>query len=149
MSTGARTILLVEDNEDDIFLMRRAFSSADIANPVQIVNDGQSAIDYLSGIGGFADRNAYPIPIIVFLDVKLPHRSGHDVLTWIRRRKELDPLIVIMLTASNEPSDINRSYSLGANSYLVKPPTPEQLQAMAKAFKWYWIEHNQYLDERL
>ena len=113
------------------------------------MNDGQSAIDYLSGIGEFADRNAYPIPIIVFLDVKLPHRSGHDVLTWIRRRKELDPLIVIMLTASNEPSDINRSYSLGANSYLVKPPTPEQLQAMAKAFKWYWIEHNQYLDERL
>jgi CheY-like chemotaxis protein len=143
MTTG-RTILLVEDNEDDVFLMERALKGAGIANPLQIVSDGQEAIDYLSGTGKFADRAAYPLPAVVFLDLKLPLRTGHEVLAWIRERSEFETLVAVVLTSSNEPSDVRRCYSLGANSYLVKPPTPEQLLDMAKSFKWYWLEYNKF-----
>jgi CheY-like chemotaxis protein len=135
---------LVEDNEDDVFLMKRALNGAQVINPLLVAEDGQEAVDYLSGAGKFADRTKYPLPAVVFLDLKLPFLSGHDVLTWIRRQKDLDTLVVIVLTSSNEPSDLSRCYALGANSYVVKPPTPEQLEDLAKAFKWYWLEYNEF-----
>ena len=139
--TASRAILLVEDNEDDLFLMKRALLSARIVNPVLVVETGQEAMDYLGGAGKFADRDNYPVPAVVFIDLKLPFVFGHEVLAWIRRRKEFESLVVIVLTSSNEASDLNRCYSLGANSYLVKPPTAEQLEALAKAFKWQWLEY--------
>lgn len=144
MTTTNRALLLVEDNEDDVFLMKRALKSARIVNPLLVVEDGQEALDYLGGAGKFADRNQYPLPAVVFLDLKLPFISGHDVLAWIRRQKQLEFMVVIVLTSSNEASDLSRCYALGANSYLVKPPTPEQLDDLAKAFKWYWLEYNQF-----
>src|ERR1051325_8386004 len=140
MMTANRALLLVEDNEDDVFLMRRALKGANVANPLFVAEDGQQALDYLGGVGKYNDRGRYPLPAVVFLDLKLPLISGHDVLAWIRRQAELDNVIVIVLTSSNEASDLNRCYSLGANSYLVKPPTPEQLEELAKAFRWYWLE---------
>ncbi len=139
--TASRAILLVEDNEDDLFLMKRALRSARIVNPVIVVETGQEAMDYLGGAGKFADRDSYPSPAVVFIDLKLPLVFGHEVLAWIRRRKEFESLVLIVLTSSNEASDLNRCYSLGANSYLVKPPTTEQLEALAKAFKWQWLEY--------
>lgn len=139
--TANRTILLVEDNKDDVFLMKRALDRARIVNPVIVVENGQEAMDYLSGAGKFADRDSYPIPAVIFLDLKLPFLFGHEVLAWIRRRKEFESLVVIVLTSSNEASDLSRCYSLGANSYLVKPPTAEQIEALAKAFKWQWLEY--------
>ena len=139
--TTKLTILLVEDNKDDVFLMERALQAARIANPVIVVETGQQAMDYLAGAGRFADRERYPLPAVVFLDLKLPFAYGHEVLAWIRRQKEFESLIVIVLTSSNEASDLSRCYSLGANSYLVKPPTGEQLEALAKAFKWQWLEY--------
>lgn len=144
MTTTNRALLLVEDNEDDVFLMKRALKSARIVNPLLVVEDGQEALDYLGGAGKFADRDQYPLPAVVFLDLKLPFISGHDVLAWIRRQKQLEFMVVIVLTSSNEASDLSRCYALGANSYLVKPPTPEQLDDLAKAFKWYWLEYNQF-----
>jgi len=144
MTTTNRALLLVEDNEDDVFLMKRALKGARVANPLFVVEDGQQALDYLGGAGKFADREQYPLPAVVFLDLKLPLLSGHDVLAWIRRQRELESLVVIVLTSSNEPSDLNRCYALGANSYVVKPPTPEQLEELAKAFKWYWLEYNRF-----
>ena len=137
--TSSRTILLVEDNADDVFLMERALRAARIVNPMIVVESGQEAMDYLSGAGNFADRGAYPLPAVMFLDLKLPFVYGHDVLAWIRQRREFESLIVIILTSSNEARDLSRCYALGANSYLVKPPTSEQIEAMAKAFKWQWI----------
>jgi CheY-like chemotaxis protein len=137
-----RAILLVEDNEDDVFLMKRALKGARVMNDLYVVEDGQAAQDYLAGANKFADRSAYPLPAVVFLDLKLPLISGHDVLAWIRRRKEFDSLVVIVLTSSNEAWDVSRCYALGANSYVVKPPTTEQLEELAKAFKWYWLEYN-------
>ena len=145
--TTNRSILLVEDNEDDVFLMKRALKGANVVNPLHVVEDGQEAVDYLGGAGKFADRESYPLPAVVFLDLKLPFISGHDVLAWIRRQKDLESLVVIVLTSSNEASDLTRCYALGANSYLVKPPTPEQLEDLAKAFKWYWLEYNQFSDD--
>ena len=142
--TTNRAILLVEDNEDDVFLMKRALKGANVVNPLYVVDDGQEALDYLGGVGKFADRTNYPLPVVVFLDLKLPYISGHDVLAWTRRQKELESLVVIVLTSSNEASDLNRCYALGANSYLVKPPTPDQLEDLARAFKWYWLEYNQF-----
>jgi CheY-like chemotaxis protein len=144
MVTTTRSLLLVEDNEDDVFLMRRALHGANVVNPLQVVEDGQEALDYLSGKGKFADREQFPVPAVVFLDLKLPFISGHDVLAWIRKQKEFETLVVIVLTSSNEASDLSRCYALGANSYLVKPPTPEQLDDLAKAFKWYWLEYNHF-----
>jgi CheY-like chemotaxis protein len=146
MTTTNRALLLVEDNEDDVFLMKRALKGSRVVNPLFVVEDGQEAVDYLGGAGKFADRDQYPLPAVVFLDLKLPFISGHDVLAWIRRQRELESLVVIVLTSSNEPSDLNRCYALGANSYVVKPPTPEQLEELAKAFKWYWLEYNQFDD---
>jgi len=142
--TTNRAILLVEDNEDDVFLMQRALKGARVINPLFVVEDGQEAVDYLGGAGKFGDRETYPLPAIVFLDLKLPLISGHDVLAWVRRQKELESLVVIVLTSSNEASDLSRCYALGANSYLVKPPTPEQLEDLANAFRWYWLEYNRF-----
>jgi len=137
-------ILLVEDNEDDVFLMRRALKEASVQPPLQVVEDGQQAIDYLCGTGQYADRALYPLPLVVFLDLKLPLRSGHEVLQWIRAQPLFESLVVVVLTSSDEPKDVSRCYQLGANSYIVKPPTSEQLNDLAKAFKWYWLEYNRF-----
>ena len=133
-TTNPAALLLVEDNEDDVFFMRRALTGAHVINPLYVVEDGQAAVDYLAGAGKYADRDSYPLPAVLFLDLKLPYLSGHEVLAWIRRQKELDALLVIVLTSSNEASDLSRCYALGANSYLVKPPTPDQLEELAKSF---------------
>jgi CheY-like chemotaxis protein len=142
--TTSGTILLVEDNEDDVFLMKRALKGAGVTNPLQVVEDGQQAIDYLSGTGQFSNREQFPIPAIVFLDLKLPILRGLEVLDWIRQQPHLEDVVVVVLTSSNEPYDLKEAYRLGANSYLVKPPTADQLIDLAKAFRWYWLEFNQF-----
>src|SRR6476660_7885214 len=125
--TPASAILLVEDNDDDVFLMKHALASAGVSNAVLVVESGQRAVDYLSGEGPYSDRSRYPMPAVVFLDLKLPLMSGHEVLAWIRAQRQLESLVVVVLTSSNEPSDVRRAYSLGANSYLMKPLTAAQL----------------------
>jgi CheY-like chemotaxis protein len=139
-----QTLLLVEDSADDQFIMNRALKTAGVTNPVQIVEDGEEAVDYLSGTGKFADRAQYPLPALVFLDLKLPMRSGIEVLRWMRSRPELQGIVVVVLTSSDSPADIAEAYRTGANSYLVKPPTADDLIAMAKSFKWYWLEYNRF-----
>jgi CheY-like chemotaxis protein len=142
--TTSGAILLVEDNEDDVFLMKRALKNAGIVNRLLVTEDGQDALDYLSGQGKYANRDEFPIPAIVFLDLKLPLKRGLDVLAWIRGQSHLESVVVVVLTSSNEPTDLKEAYRLGANSYVVKPPTAQQLLDMAKAFKWYWLEFNQF-----
>jgi CheY-like chemotaxis protein len=139
---NSNLILLVEDNEDDAFFMQRALHDAGIANPVRLLEDGRQAIEYLGGTGEFADRAANPLPMVVFLDLKLPFKSGHEVLEWIRKQPQFAKLIVIVLTSSSEPVDLNRAYKNGANSYVVKPPTPEQLTDLAKSFDLWWLRQN-------
>jgi CheY-like chemotaxis protein len=142
----SKSLLLVEDNEDDQFIMRRALEGAGLINPLIIVEDGESVVQYLQGAGKYSDRATYPMPALIFLDLKLPLRSGLDVLKWIRSQPELTAVVVVVLTSSSEARDITMSYRLGANSYLVKPPTPCDLLEMAKAFKWFWLEFNHFAE---
>jgi CheY-like chemotaxis protein len=148
MRKPSGAILLVEDSEDDVFLMKRALQKAGITNPLFVSEDGQDAIDYLSGAGPYTDRAQFPIPALVFLDLKLPQIRGHEVLAWIREQPHFHNLVVVVLTSSNEPHDLKESYRLGANSYVVKPPTADQLLDLAKAFKWYWLEYNEFEPSR-
>jgi CheY-like chemotaxis protein len=126
----ATTILLVEDNQDDVFLMERALRKAAIANPIQVVNDGGSAIDYLAGKGRFAVRENFPLPGLIFLDLKLPYFDGFEVLEWMRAQPALSSTMVVILSSSGESRDRERANALGVRSYLVKPPTPDKLIAL-------------------
>ena len=119
----SRTILLVEDNEDDVFIFSRAIKQGRIPNPIQVASDGDSAIAYLKGAENFSDRTMFPLPFLILLDLKMPGLGGMDVLKWIREQPHLEMVSVIMLTSSAEHRDIARAYQLGARSYLVKPPT--------------------------
>jgi CheY-like chemotaxis protein len=139
-----QTLLLVEDNEDDQFIMKRALERAGVVNPLIILEDGRKAIDYLAGAGQFRDRSQYPLPALIFLDLKLPLKSGLEVLQWTREQRELQTIVVVVLTSSDRPSDIKAAYQAGANSYLVKPPTATELAELAKSFKWYWLEYNKF-----
>jgi CheY-like chemotaxis protein len=137
-------ILLVEDNENDVLFMKRMMRVAEIGHPLQVVTDGQQAIDYLSGTGKFADRNEFPVPCLVLLDLKLPFRSGLEVLAWIREQPNYRPLVVLILSTSRESGDIERAYRLGANAYLVKPHDVGQLGELMKAVKLFWLTFNEF-----
>ncbi len=134
-------ILYAEDEEDDIFLLQRAFTRVGITNVFKAVKDGQEAIDYLSGAGRFADRKEYPLPGLILLDLNLPRKSGFDVLKWIREQPELRPILVIC-SSSGQPQDIQMSYQLGANGYVRKPANFDQLLVQAQAIKDYWLTQN-------
>ena len=136
-----RTVLLVEDEPNDVFFMQQAMKKADIANPIQVASDGQQAIDYFKGAGKFANREEFPLPCLVLLDLKLPYVMGLDVLKWIRQQPEL-PVIVVILSSSKEEADIATAYRLGANGYLVKPPDLDKLLDMAKSIKDFWLTQN-------
>jgi len=132
-------ILLVEDDHNDVLLVKRAFQKAKIVNPIVVLNDGEQAISYLAGREPYVGR---ALPMFVLLDLKLPRKSGHEVLEWLRQQQTLKRLPVIVLTASSESSDINRAYDLGANSYLVKPVTFDALVEMVKTLNLYWLIFN-------
>jgi CheY-like chemotaxis protein len=144
MNLRCGAILLVEDNENDVYFMKRAFKTAEISNALHVVGDGQSAIDYIAGNGVYADRAQFPQPCLVLLDLKLPRKSGIEVLTWIRQQSQSRTVIVIVLTTSREPHDIVTAYQLGANSFLVKPNDVLQLIEIVKAMKRFWLEFNEF-----
>lgn len=140
MATG--TILLVEDNPVDVLLIRRAMKQAQVVNPVQVVNDGDAAVQYLQGSDEYIDRSAYPLPMLVLLDLKLPRRNGLEVLQWLREQPLLKRLPVVILTSSGETPDLERAYDLGVNSYLVKPVEFEALRHLIGALTHYWSTLN-------
>lgn len=137
------TILLVEDNEDDVELILNAFGKAEVLNPVQIVTDGDQAIAYLSGEGPFVDRGAYPMPSLILLDLKLPRRSGFEVLEFAKSHPRTRLAPVVVLTSSNQNGDIRKAYEMGANSYLVKPVRRDALIEMMRALDTYWLGLNE------
>lgn len=143
MSGELRTILVVEDERNDVFFLEYAFQEAGIKNPLQAVADGQEAIDYLAGIGKYANRLRYPVPCLVLLDLKLPLKTGFDVLRWIRQQPPLQALVVIVLSSSRESRDVDEAYRLGARSYLVKPLSMKERFEVAKAIKHYWLHLNE------
>jgi len=137
------TILLVEDSADDVFFMQRALKLAGTTASVQVAEDGQIAIDYLSGEGPFANRAEFPLPILILLDLRMPRVPGFEVLKWLRNIEEFSCLPVIILSSSREESDMKRAYALGANSFLVKTGDGKQLNDMVKTLVDYWLKFNQ------
>lgn len=131
-------ILLVEDTEDDVFLMKRALKIVGIQNPLSVVEDGQKAIDYLAGQNGYGDRSRFPYPKYVFLDLKLPVRSGFDVLKWINAQSILRKPLIFVLTSSNSPLDMTRVKEMGGDSYIVKPPCAETFDRLSQLFGIEW-----------
>jgi len=137
-----KTVLLVEDSPSDVYFLKTACDRAEIPHRLSIVSDGDEAIDYLTGIGEFADRQRHPLPDLIFLDIKLPRRDGHEVLQWLRHQPAFRHLPVIMLTGSDEPSDIERAYKLGVTSYLMKNADPKEFGAGVRVILKYWLELN-------
>jgi CheY-like chemotaxis protein len=135
-------ILHVEDDPNDVLLVGLAFRKSDIGAIMQVVNDGEQAVQYLAGQGAYSNRQTFPLPTIVLLDLKLPRRSGLEVLSWVRGQDDLRRLPIIMLTSSNQQGDITKAYDLGINSFLVKPSALEELTDMVRKICGYWLELN-------
>jgi len=140
--------LLVEDNERDIDLMRRAFSRLQLGNPFHVVRDGEEAMDYLLGQGLYANREEFPLPFLILLDIHLPKRDGFEVLQWLRKTPGLKHILVVVLSGREDDADIQRAYALGANSYLIKPGDPAHLQEMIGLLQKYWTTINRIVEFR-
>lgn len=137
---GKNIILIVEDSPDDIFLIRRALARARVVNPIYFLKNGEEAISYLSGKGEFSDREKYPLPILILLDLRLPRVSGFELIKWIRSQKKPISLIpLVVFTISSQDHDINKAYELGANSYIVKPFYMRGLIEVVKGLELYWV----------
>lgn len=134
------TVLLAEDNENDILMMRRAFTQAAIPNPLFVVRDGQEAIDYLAGNGKYAERAAHPLPRLLLLDLRMPWMDGFDVLAWLRTQPRFNNLPVIVLTSSKLQADIERSLDLGVYDYRVKPQSYEDLVRLLNDVRTCWLD---------
>jgi CheY-like chemotaxis protein len=135
ISEPAPVTLLIDDDEDDVFFMTRAMKEAGIESTLQVARDGLTAMDYLRRSGEFTDRRKSPTPGLIFLDLKLPKVPGLDVLRWVREQPEFAKIIIIVLTSSVAPFDLNRALQLGANSVLEKPPTATKILELARAFR--------------
>ncbi|MDF5709939.1 MAG: response regulator [Nostoc sp. S4] len=143
MNANQQTILLAEDDSDQVLLICRALHKANLMQHLQVVSNGEAAISYLCGEGEYADRERYPLPILVLLDLKMPRKSGFEVLEWLKQQPKLKRLPVIVLTTSKERTDVHKAYDLGVNSYLVKPVAFSDLTAMIKLLDAYWLNLNQ------
>lgn len=139
-----RNILLVEDDSADALLIRRALEKTGLDFKFFRLKHGDEAIEYLSGAPPFSQSEAQPLPDVILLDIKLPRRSGFEVLQWIRSQSAaVSRIPVVMLTSSRHMVDVNRAYDLRANGYLTKPETAHQLQEMLLDFKKYWLRWNE------
>jgi CheY-like chemotaxis protein len=137
-----KTILVAEDNEDDAYLLKRALSRAGIKVEAQIVPDGEQALAYLKGKNHYGDRQRFPFPWLTLLDIKMPRKTGLEVLKEIRNDPGLTRLPVILFTSSDEPRDIDRAFDLHANSYLVKSADLVSLENLLRKVEEYWIVLN-------
>jgi len=134
-----QAVLYAEDDDNDAFLMKRAFRLAAIPNPLRIAGDGQQAIEYFTGTGQYSNGVEHPRPCLVLLDLKMPLKSGLDVLKWIRADAAA-MIPVLMLSSSNQSSDIAQAYVAGANAFLIKPGNPAELLTMVRGIKRFWLE---------
>ena len=141
--TKNHSVLLVEDDPDDVLLTQRAFRKLGVPTSMQVVGDGEQALAYLMGGGDYADRERFPLPDLMLLDLKLPRRSGFEVLEWLRAQPGLRRLPVVVLTGSRESVDVNRALDLGANSYLVKPVGFDDLLEVVRTLRLYWLGLNE------
>ena len=131
-------VLVAEDNPDDALLLRRALEKAGIHARLKLVSDGEEMLLYLQAKGAYADRASNPMPSLIILDLKMPRRSGLEVLAWLSENSELSVVPTIVLSASNLDKDVRTAYDLGANTYFVKPSTFEELVETMRMVETYW-----------
>jgi CheY-like chemotaxis protein len=137
-------ILVADDDAQDTMLVKMAVERASLNLKLESVGDGEEAINYLLGKSHFADRQAHPFPKMLLLDLKMPRLSGFDVLDFVRREPALRQLPVVIFSSSDDPKDIRRAYEGGANSYLCKPHSNDDLSALLKALEDYWCKFNHF-----
>jgi len=135
-------VLLAEDDENDVLLFNRAIKSSSFACEVNSVSDGQEAIDYLQSNPPFQDKQAFPFPRFLILDLKMPRRSGFEVLEWLQEHPECKIIPTIVFSSSKMADDIKRAYQLGANSYFTKPNDYEELKSFFQLMLNYWARAN-------
>jgi CheY-like chemotaxis protein len=141
-SDGQPFILIAEDIENDVELLRRSFKQAGLSVPMHVVEDGEECIAYLEGTGKYTNRDEYPLPDLLLLDLKMPKVNGFDVLKWIRSQPSLSSLRVVILTSSERIRDINLAYGLGANSFLTKPLNFTEFSNTIQAMYKFWMEQS-------
>lgn len=135
-------LLLAEDDENDVLLFTRAIKNTGMACEVKSVSDGQQAIDYLQGAPPFEDKQIFPFPRFLILDLKMPRRSGFEVLEWLQEHPECKIVPTIVFSSSKIADDVKRAYQLGANSYFTKPNDYEELKAVFLIMLNYWGRAN-------
>ena len=140
--TSEPVLLLVEDSGDDLRLLQRFFAKAGLRQPIRSVPDGVEAMSYLLGHRVYADRERYPQPNLLLIDINMPRVNGLELMSWLRTQPDFDHLIVVALSSSSDQQEINRAYQMGAHSYLLKPTAPDELESVIKAFCDYWIRSN-------
>ena len=140
MAKDRPTLLIVEDNEDDIFFVERIFKQIGARCELRFARDGMEAIAYLGGEGAFKDRAKYPMPTIILMDLKMPRRNGFEVLEWMHNQPEIKLIPTIVVTSSTLQEDVTRAYRLGANAVMNKPVDKDSLLQMLKSFHIYWTD---------
>ncbi|MGV3771516.1 MAG: response regulator [Verrucomicrobiales bacterium] len=133
-------ILIVDDDEDDVLLLKTALGDAGINSNLRVVNDGEQAVSYLSGAGKYVNRQEYPLPTLVLLDLNMPKKSGFEVLEWIRQQPVLKRLPIVVLSSATQRPQINRAYELGANAYMAKITKFDDFVERIKILHRYWLQ---------
>jgi CheY-like chemotaxis protein len=134
------TILVIEDDANDLFFLKRAFSTLHRQCEMQAVGDGAEAIDYLRGVDDYADRERFPMPTLILMDLKMPRVDGFEFLAWLRREPGLKMIPVVVFSSSNLPQDVRRAYDLGANSFVVKAGDHNALPQTLNTLASYWLD---------
>lgn len=137
MATGA-PVLIADDSESDIFFLLRAFATSKVKNPVYVVRSGAEAIEYLAGRGKFSNRDRYPLPKIVFLDLKMPPPDGLEVLRWKEKHPGLPRMLWVAMSNFDIVKTINEAYATGATTFLTKPLDAADVKNLIEAFDEYW-----------
>ncbi len=138
-NSGPLVLLLAEDEENDVVLFKRALRKAGVNVVLERVSDGEEAIDHLKGSGKFNDRLNHPFPDLVVVDLKMPRKTGFEVIEWVRA-SAAKRLRVLVLTSSQEKRDVNKAFDFGANGYMTKPHNFEDLVSLIKSMHAFWAE---------
>lgn len=133
------TIMVVDDDPNDLFLIERAFRAIGVNDPIHTINGGLEAIAYIKGEGKFSDRKVYAYPTFITTDLKMPEADGFAVLEHLKNNPEWAVIPTVVLTSSEDLDDIKKAYMLGCSSYHVKPSSTEALQAQLKVLHDYWM----------
>jgi CheY-like chemotaxis protein len=137
-------VLHIDDDENDVFLLKFAWEQAGLPHRLEAVRSGGEAMAYLQRQGEFADSTRYPLPSLVLLDLRMPRMNGLEVLEWLRSQPQWQSLVVIALTASAYPDDIARACKLGANAYVQKPGTHDELMGFLRALQSFWFRFHEF-----